>query len=179
MWLGGELLAPEGLFWKAPWLLCSPSGNTSLVAQTVKRLSTMWETQVQSLGLGDLLEKEMATHSSILAWKITWMEEPGGPRGCKEFRHDWATSLSLSGNTVPWTLSVTQVSSGIRISTPKYLFYLDWTTTSSSPAPPPQLGPVSRSPHIGRGPCLVLFLCSPSVCCCFDAPGISVRQGRG
>ena len=43
----------------------------------VKRLPTMWETQVQSLGQEDLLEKEMATHSSILAWKIPWMEEPG------------------------------------------------------------------------------------------------------
>ena len=50
---------------------------TSLVAQTVKRLPTMWETQVQSLGQEDLLEKEMATHSSILAWKIPWTEEPG------------------------------------------------------------------------------------------------------
>ena len=43
----------------------------------VKHLSTMWETQVQSLGGEDLLEKEMATHSGILAWKIPWMEEPG------------------------------------------------------------------------------------------------------
>ena len=42
----------------------------------VKRLATMWKTQVQSLGWEDLLEKEMATHSSILAWKIPWMEEP-------------------------------------------------------------------------------------------------------
>ena len=42
----------------------------------VKRLFTMWETRVQSLGGEDLLEKEMATHSSILAWKIPWMEEP-------------------------------------------------------------------------------------------------------
>ena len=50
---------------------------TSLVAQTVKRVPTMQETQVQSLGWEDLLEKEMATHSSILAWKIPWMEEPG------------------------------------------------------------------------------------------------------
>ena len=41
----------------------------------VKRLPTMWETQVQSLG--DLLEEEMASHSSILAWKIPWTEEPG------------------------------------------------------------------------------------------------------
>ena len=43
----------------------------------VKRLPTMWETWVQSLGQEDLLEKEMATHSSILAWKIPWTEEPG------------------------------------------------------------------------------------------------------
>ena len=43
---------------------------TSLVAQMVKRLPTTWETQVQSLGWEDLLEKEMATLSSILAWKI-------------------------------------------------------------------------------------------------------------
>ena len=52
--------------------------NISLVAQTVKRFSTMQETRVQSLGQEDLLGKEMATHSSILAWKIPWMEEPGG-----------------------------------------------------------------------------------------------------
>ena len=51
--------------------------ETSLVAQTVERLSTMRETGVQSLGQEDLLEKEMATHSSILAWKIPWTEEPG------------------------------------------------------------------------------------------------------
>ena len=50
---------------------------TSLVAQTVKRLPTMQETQVQTLDREDLLEKEMVTHSSILAWKIPWMEEPG------------------------------------------------------------------------------------------------------
>ena len=50
---------------------------TCVVAQMVKRLPIMWETQVQSLGWGDLLEKEMETHSSILAWKIPWMEEPG------------------------------------------------------------------------------------------------------
>ena len=43
----------------------------------VKHLPTMWKTWVQSLGWEDLLEKEMATHSSILAWKIPWVEEPG------------------------------------------------------------------------------------------------------
>ena len=60
-----------------PTSLLKPVSWASLVAQTVKRLPTMWETWVQSLGQEDLLEKEMATHSSILAWKIPWMEEPG------------------------------------------------------------------------------------------------------
>ena len=50
----------------------------SMVAQTVKCLPTMQETQVQSLGREDPLEKEMATHSSILAWKVPRTEEPGG-----------------------------------------------------------------------------------------------------
>ena len=49
----------------------------SLVAQTVQRLSAMQETWVQSLGWEDPLEKEMAAHSSTLAWNIPWMEEPG------------------------------------------------------------------------------------------------------
>ena len=51
--------------------------GTSLVTQMVKRPPTMQETPAQSLGWEDLLEKEMATHSSILAWKIPWVEEPG------------------------------------------------------------------------------------------------------
>ena len=50
---------------------------TSLVAQTVKRLPTMQETRVQSLGWEDPLEKEMAIHSRTIAWKIPWTEEPG------------------------------------------------------------------------------------------------------
>ena len=48
-----------------------------LVAQMVKHLPTMWETWVQSLGQEDLLEKAMATLSSILAWEIPWTEKPG------------------------------------------------------------------------------------------------------
>ena len=51
--------------------------RASLVVQRVKCLPAMQETWVQSLGWEDPLEKEMATHSSILAWKIPWMEEPG------------------------------------------------------------------------------------------------------
>ena len=50
---------------------------SSLVAQMVKRLPTKWKTQVRSLGREDPLEKETATHSSILVWKIPWTEEPG------------------------------------------------------------------------------------------------------
>ena len=51
---------------------------TTLVVQRLKRLPAMWETWVQSLGREDPLEKEMATHSSILAWRIPWTEELGG-----------------------------------------------------------------------------------------------------
>ena len=66
------------------------------MAQTVKRLPAMRETQVRSLGREDPLEKEMATHSSILPWKIPWME-PGRLQsmGSQRVRHDLATSLSL------------------------------------------------------------------------------------
>ena len=48
------------------------------MAHVVKNLPAMWDTWVQSLGQEDTLEKEMATHSSTLAWKIPWTEEPGG-----------------------------------------------------------------------------------------------------
>ena len=63
---------------------------TSLVAQRVKRLPTMQETWVQSLGQEDPLEKETATHSSILAWRIRWTEEPGGLQsmGSQRVGHD-------------------------------------------------------------------------------------------
>ena len=64
-------------------LLCK---GASLVSQMVKRLPTTQKTRVRSLGWEDPLEKEMATHSSILAWKIPWTEEPGRLQfmGCKE-----------------------------------------------------------------------------------------------
>ena len=70
----------------------------SLVAQRLKRPPAMRETRVWFLDREDPLEKEMATHSSILTWRIPWMEEPGGLQstGSQRFGHDWATSLSLS-----------------------------------------------------------------------------------
>ena len=60
------------------------------MAQTVKSLPAMWETRVLSLGWEDPLEKEMATHSSILAWKIPRTEEPGRLQsmGSQRIRHD-------------------------------------------------------------------------------------------
>ena len=72
--------------------------GASLVAQTVKRLPAIWEARVQSLGWEDPLEKEMAPHSSTLAWEIPWMEEPGRLQsmGSQRVGHNWATSLSLS-----------------------------------------------------------------------------------
>ena len=95
------------LHWQASSLPLVPSGkpiqpnqillfwHTFLVAQTVKRLPIMWETWVWSLGWEDPLEKGMATHSSILAWKIPWTEEPGRLQsmGSQRVGHDWATKL--------------------------------------------------------------------------------------
>ena len=64
--------------------------RTSLVAQTVKHLPTMWDNWVGSLSQEDPLEKEIATHSSTLAWKIPWQEEPGRLQsmGLQRVRHD-------------------------------------------------------------------------------------------
>ena len=72
--------------------------GASLVAQRLKRLPAMWETGVRSLGWEDPLEKEMATHSSILAERIPWMEKPDRLQSTESGRvgHDSAASLSLS-----------------------------------------------------------------------------------
>ena len=65
----------------------------SLVAQLIKKLPARQETWVQSLGQKDLLEKEMATHSSVLAWRIPWTEEPGRLQsmGSQRVRHNFTT----------------------------------------------------------------------------------------
>ena len=59
------------------FILCKLCLGASLVAQLIKNLPAVQETWVQSLGWEDPLEKEMATHSSTLAWKVPWTEEPG------------------------------------------------------------------------------------------------------
>ena len=78
-----------------------------MVIQTVKNLPTMWETWIWSLGWEDPLEKEMATHFSILALRISWPEEPGRLQSmCSQRdRHDWATvrekcTMEMKINTV-------------------------------------------------------------------------------
>ena len=74
--------------------------GASLVAQTVKNLPAMQETQVQSLDWEDPLEKEMATHSSVLAWRIPWTEEPGG------LVHGVAKSWAQRATELPWEFIV-------------------------------------------------------------------------
>ena len=92
----------RSIYWALVWQIhdyqnydACYGGKTSLVAQTVNHLPIMQETWVRSLGREDPLEKEMATHSSTLAWKIPWTEEPGELQsmGSQWIKHDWATSL--------------------------------------------------------------------------------------
>ena len=85
--------------------------GASQVAQMVKNLPTMQETWVWSLGQEDLLEKRMATHSSILAWRILWREEPGGLQsmGLPRVRHDLVTEHKLALRKGVDTLIHTQV----------------------------------------------------------------------
>ena len=94
-----SLYSPSYKLW-APrfcqvWALIS---EASLVTQTINNLPAKWETWVGSLGPEDPLEKGMATHSSILAWKIPWTEESGRLRGHKESDMTEEVTISLSKN---------------------------------------------------------------------------------
>ena len=82
----------------------------------------MLETQIQTLGREDLLEKEMATHYSILAWKIPWMEEPGSysPRGCKE---------SETTERVHFHFSLMEAKSSLKIFSYKYWILQGWVSS--------------------------------------------------
>ena len=81
----------------------------NMVAQRVTHLPTMQETWIQSLGQEDLLEKEMATYSSILAWKIPRMEEPGRLQsmGSQRVGHNYVTSLHFFIKPEPCPLGLT------------------------------------------------------------------------
>ena len=98
------------------------------MAQAVKSLPAMQETWLRSLGREDPLEKEMTTHSSILAWRIPWTEEPGGPQ---RVRHDWTTNTF----TLTWRLR------------PAQQHY-----TSSGPLPPPGLAHFHQKTGTAEGP---------------------------
>ena len=104
----GNLISGSSAFSKASWniwkfmvhILLKPGLENFehyQVAQRLKGLPAMRETWVRSLGWEDPLEKEMATHSTILAWRIPWTEEPGGLQsmGLQRVGHNWVTSLSL------------------------------------------------------------------------------------
>ena len=100
---------------ESSWAQLCPPGASILPRETqmVKNLPVMPDTRVQSLGGEDALEKEMATCSSILAWRIPWTEEPGRLQsmGSQRVRHDWATSLSLS---------LPRVGTGLALGTPQW-----------------------------------------------------------
>ena len=94
---------PQTRFSDSPQTAVSPGGEpywsyphmpAFLISQIVKNLPAMQEIWVQSLGQEDLLQKGMATHSNILAWKIPWMEEPHGLQSMwlQRVRHDWMTN---------------------------------------------------------------------------------------
>ena len=78
------------------------------MAYTIKNPPAMWETQVRSLGWEDLLEGGTATHSSILAWRILWTEEPSGLQspGLQRVGHDWACTRGLRWTFEKWAISV-------------------------------------------------------------------------
>ena len=73
------------------------------MAQTVKNLPAVWETQVPSLGWKDPLEKGMATHSNILAWRIPWTKEPDGLQsmGLQRVGHDYESNTHIHTHTYP------------------------------------------------------------------------------
>ena len=117
-------------FFLFPFSFLSPS----LVAQTINDLPVLQETWVQSLGQKDPQEKGMATHCSILAWRIPWAEEPGGLQsmGTQRVGHDWVTKHSI-------TVSVLDTFHHSLLKTPITSFFPDtplspfsWFPSSSS-----------------------------------------------
>ena len=110
----------------------SPTG-ASLVAQMVKNLPAMQETQVQSLGWEDPLEKGMATHSSILAWKISRTEEPGGLQSMRSQRvgYEWATNTDwltvILGTLIAAGLVIeSHTSQYAKLGNKTFLFFFIW-----------------------------------------------------
>ena len=107
----GKATHSSSLAWRIPWTVhgiaksrtrlsdfhfpLTSHFGAALVAQPVKRLPAMWETWVSSLSREDLLEEEMATHSSILAWRIPWMEEPARLQSMGSQRVGWLSNVTF------------------------------------------------------------------------------------
>ena len=116
----------------------------SLVAQMVKNLLAMLETRVWSLGWEDPLEEEMATYSSILAWRIPWTEEPGWLQsmGSQKVRHDWVTKPSTHTNEHSTHVLCLVIQSSLTLCDP-------WTV---APQAPMSMG-FSRQEYWSEFPC--------------------------
>ena len=138
----------------------------------VKHLSTMRETQVQSLGQEELLEKELATYSNTLAWKIPWMEEPGRLQsmGSKRVGHNLETkqqqNLLRLHHLSPPTETTVRTLPPHRVLTPLCLLaelVLPWSMVGS--------------PFLGSENVTLLFslpaFLTPNMCCCFPSPTTS------
>ena len=124
------------------------SQSASLVAQMVKNLPAMWETRVQSLGWEDPLEEGMATHSSILTWRIPWKEEPGGLQsmGSQTVKQNRATrhstcadvSVQLASDVLgeeSWSRSVVSDSDALPSEPPGKSQGCSWSTILNSLIP--------------------------------------------
>ena len=136
-----------------------------LVAQTVKRLSAMQETWVPSLGWDDPMEKEMVAHSSILAWKIPWIPEPGRlpSMGSQRVGHDRVTSLSLSqevNQAGVWAVKGGGVPSGLGWEVGEASCFYNFFFSSRAPAVKSPLGSLEWK------------ICRPTVCICILAKSL-------
>ena len=145
------------------------SQMASLLAQRLKRLPPTRETRVRSLGREDPLEKEMATHSSILAWRIPWTEKPGRLQstGLQRVGHDWATSLHFMGdmqgisqNPSPRTVAglETALSISLEVNCPCFYLHLCVLLLSSAAFPPFLLYCEHALPSPGLDTCLILSI---------------------
>ena len=127
-------------------------------------LPAMWENWVRSLGREDPLEKEMATHSGILAWRIPWTEEPGGSTGSQRVGHDFTFTLFIP-------------------SSPLILVYCHWATSPESPGHlPVSLLAVAVALQLSsfQG-CEVATGCAAFNCCaalCLASQTVPLRNGQ-
>ena len=115
-----------GILWNLEQFLSTTYKHASLVAQTIKHLPAMWETWVWSVGQEDPLEKEMATHSSTLAWKIPWTEEPG------RLQSMWLQRVGHEWTFLPFLISIKTITDAFRLWCWRRLLRVPWTARKSN-----------------------------------------------